>query len=192
MITALPSLRAALKTMQAVVKDKLHLLKVLEPSTYTKKCPLLHATVGQHIRHSLHHVNESLKPLMESRNKGVLDYDNRARGDEIETNIEHAKHTVAKLSELITRLLDDTQLEDSATKLVVVAFHMSEEEGESVLFDSTVAREVAFSSHHAMHHLAQMKISVEAGGGVVDGALCQTFGMARSTKFALGLLAKGS
>jgi len=58
-----------------------------------------------------------------------------------------------------------------------VLFAMDNDSNNFTCFNSTVAREVAFAGHHALHHLAMMKII--ANGYALD--LPDSFGKAPST-----------
>lgn len=83
----LDPLRSALRTTTSILSDKIGLLDGIKKDDYTRACPIVGASVGQHVRHSLHHITLATQPLLEVRGaETVLDYDERVRGDVIETD----------------------------------------------------------------------------------------------------------
>jgi uncharacterized damage-inducible protein DinB len=125
-------------------------------------------TIGKHIRHTLDHY----KALMEGHaNSSPVDYDHRTREVPIETDRAAASEAVADLRARIAGL-DEQALGKPVCIRVMISADGSETE-----LQSTLARELAFASHHAIHHNAMMKaIAQELAVECSDG-----FGVAPST-----------
>ena len=84
----------------------------------------------------------------------------------------------AQMQELKEKL-NDTDFSSRGRESVVVSFALSPSDSDFVPFSSTLEREVAFASHHALHHMAMMKIAAkETLGKTVD----EGFGVAPGTK----------
>lgn len=105
------------------------------------------ATIGKHMRHLLDH----FAALLQREEGGEVAYDRRARGVSDESDRGAAKDRIAALRKELSEL-DDVQL-SWPVKIVVMASPDEPEVG----LESTVARELAFVTHHATHHLALMK-----------------------------------
>ena len=125
-------------------------------------------TIGKHVRHSLDHFAAAIGVL---ECPGVIDYDHRARNVPMETSRAAALERLAAIEESMG-MLDASALE----KVVRVRFMVSGDGVEAEL-TSTIGRELAFASHHAIHHHAMMK-AMAAEFGVSTGA---EFGRAPST-----------
>jgi hypothetical protein len=136
---------------------------------YSFPCPMVCASIGQHVRHSLDHFDRLLRSL--PREKAGADpgagaaagaaapplplvrYDERERATAVETELSAGLDAVLECSERLVTL--DTQ----ALKLPLeVEFLLSGEEGSAQVFCSTGLRELWFVSHHCIHHQAQIKM----------------------------------
>ncbi|GAB4385814.1 MAG: hypothetical protein Kow0022_13080 [Phycisphaerales bacterium] len=105
-------------------------------------------TIGKHVRHTLDHYRAILDGFEQS---AVVDYDHRRRNVPIESDRRLALEAVAEIRQRI-RMLDADALSARVRIRVMLAADGSEAE-----LDSTLARELAFASHHAIHHNALMK-----------------------------------
>ncbi len=125
-------------------------------------------TIGKHLRHTLDHY----KALMDGHASNTpVDYDHRTREVPIETDRSAAGEAVAELRARIADL--DEQALSSPVRIRV----MLTSDGDETELTSTVARELAFASHHAIHHNAMMKaIAME-----MDVSCSDCFGVAPST-----------
>lgn len=144
------------------------LLSVLDPNQYTYRSEVIAgSTIGQHLRHVLDHF-ASLAPALRGE---VIDYDRRQR----DTPVEHDLGVgVSRLRSLGAELAAiEPQWMDRAVRVRV----MLNEEGSEAELGSTMAREVAFATHHAIHHQA-MIAAIATELGVVAPA---GFGKAPST-----------
>jgi len=100
--------------------------------------------VGGHVRHCLDHIGA----LMHATHSGVVEYDRRVRGTEVETCRMAALQQIAELAGNLVRLdasvLDEPLLVESQI----------DPAGAIILTRSTVCREVAFVISHTIHHNA--------------------------------------
>ena len=125
--------------------------------------------------------------MLSSKQGGILNYDQRERGNPVETCREHALLEIITLDEKLESLSENAAIVD---RDVTVSFSMSSssEDGDGFTpFSSSLSRELAFASHHAMHHLAMMKViatlPLEKGGVVGLGKVDfpSAFGKAPAT-----------
>ena len=125
-------------------------------------------SIGTHVRHTLDHFRALLDG--HARGEAVL-YDQRARGVPVETNRAEALDAAERLLEAIVAL-DAAALEAPVRVQIMLAA-----DGTTAELGSTLGRELAFASHHAIHHCAMMNaIALEHGQQAQDG-----FGKAPST-----------
>jgi len=127
-------------------------------------------TVGKHLRHMLDHYAAILEPAVLSGSIDV-DYDHRDRDTPMESDREAAMHRLGSLRDQVARL---PHVSEATT--VRVRIMITSDGGEATL-GSTLARELAFATHHAVHHQAMMKAI--AGEFGVEAA--PDFGKAPST-----------
>lgn len=125
-------------------------------------------TIGKHVRHTLDHYRALLEGFDAAT---TVDYDHRERNVPIESDQDAAKQAVALIRSRIGNL-DEKALRREIRICVMLAGDGAETE-----LDSTLGRELAFASHHAIHHNALIKaIALEFGV-----ATPPEFGMAPST-----------
>ena len=137
------------KTRQYAVRvltQQANLLKRICPTVYQRPCPVLGSSVGQHIRHSVDHFQRC---IFTPRTDVVL-YDKRERGTEVETVPDSARAVIEDCLKGVEGLPD----QDVAMN---VQFTMCGDTGECEVFRSSVSRELAFASHHAIHHNAMIR-----------------------------------
>eukprot|EP00127_Corallochytrium_limacisporum_P006488 Clim_evm19s229 gene=Clim_evmTU19s229 len=147
------------------------------------------STVGKHLRHCLDHYDKIIAQLSEAKQQeadGLLsaegkrrkltsepvEYDRRRR----ETDIESSRESALEAIRRIQGLFQDVKDEDLDLEVTVRA--MITADGTENDLRSTVARELHFVNHHAIHHAAMMKV-VAAEHGV---ELPSSFGLAPSTR----------
>ncbi len=119
------------------------------------------STIGQHVRHSLDHFSAVLDPI----EPGVIDYDHRER----DTPVEHDPLAARSSIEQLIRQLRVVRAPSAAVRVRV----MLSADGRESLLTSTIERELAFATHHAIHHHAMiaaiartLQLDVPAGFGV--------------------------
>ena len=137
----------------------------------TESRTLKGGTIGKHIRHTLDHFRAALDGAPSLRGARVIDYDHRQREVPMETQPSEALLAIAGLREQLVRL-DAEQLRAPVRIRVMLTGDGAETE-----LGSTLARELAFAVHHAIHHHAMMgAIASEQGLAVAP-----EFGKAPST-----------
>ncbi len=102
-------------------------------------------TLGKHLRHTLDHFAALWA------DGDAIEYDRRERDVPMETDRRAALAAIASLRE---RLAGAASQDSTASVRVRV---MVAGDGTEVDLDSTFGRELAFATHHAVHHIAMMK-----------------------------------
>lgn len=128
-------------------------------------------TIGKHVRHTLDHFRAALAAALDG---SPIDYDRRERNVAMETDraaaVEAIRETRAELAALSCSALA------SAVKVRVMLLA----DGTEAVLDSTMARELAFAAHHAVHHYAMIRAIGAEFGVRAEG----TFGEAAATAHA--------
>ena len=154
----------------AVLQSLIQLRDVLadlSPDAYTFEADrICRGTVGRHVRHCLDHV----RMLLDAAPTGLVDYDARDRGTDIETD---AAAACEELDRLCAALRDgDLPLDQPLTISSVISGA-----GDRVTTQSSLGRELVYVLAHTIHHAAMILGLIEAAGGDVP----ETFGYAPST-----------
>jgi hypothetical protein len=100
--------------------------------------------VGGHVRHCLDHVGA----LIDATRSGIVEYDRRHRGTNVETCREAAIRQIGEVTERLG-VLDSSMLDEPL--LVETQIDPS---GAMILARSSICREVAFVISHTIHHNA--------------------------------------
>jgi hypothetical protein len=106
----------------------------------------------------------------------VVRYDQRARATAVETDCVVAAGQIDHICTALDSLKDTVAL----SQPVRVAF-MLDATGAEETFESTLGRELAFCTHHAIHHNAMIAVITRGLGVTLPG---DGFGVAPSTKRA--------
>lgn len=139
-------------------------------AVFTLPCAsLMNSTIGQHLRHNLDHFGAAISAFGCA---DPVDYDHRERGTPVETDPDAA---IAVLDDLRERL--DALRSGGARDGEITVRMMLTAGGEEAALRSTLSRELAFASHHAIHHHAMMAAIAHAHGAPVPPG----FGKAPST-----------
>ncbi len=157
------------RALQEVLEQGLTLLASIDDSAYTTKVSLASdASVGAHYRHCLDHFSSLLGgiPL------GTIDYDNRARDPELETNREAAAEMTRSVQRMAAQL-EQTSLSNS----IEVRCKISYASDEVPLLQSRIDREIMFCISHAIHHFALIGMMCR----LLEIPLPDGFGVAPST-----------
>jgi uncharacterized damage-inducible protein DinB len=136
----------------------------LTPAQFTARCPAAHgSSVGGHVRHILDHFAAIFAALDGSAGgeAPAIDYDHRARGTAVESSPAAA---LGAIDDLRSRVAGVGAGEAARGVRVRVMLTAGGEEGE---FGSTLGRELAFATHHAVHHHAIVKIIAASLGAEV-------------------------
>ena len=105
------------------------------------------ASVGQHMRHVFDHMLAIKLAIAE----GLVDYDKRDRGNEVETDRLMASQQLSLLRLWI-------QTEDFDNHKVAVASEIDCENTQCMRFDSNLNREILYVINHTIHHAAHIKL----------------------------------
>lgn len=153
----------------AILDQCAELVARLPDATYRADSRVLAGgTVGKHLRHTLDHFRAAIEGGLGG---SAIDYDHRSRNVPEETDRAAALGIIEALTGSLRRA-DAPMLARPVSIRVMLSA-----DGHEVTLGSTLARELAFASHHAVHHQAMMKaIAAEHG---VD-CPCE-FGKAPST-----------
>ena len=136
---------------------------------YTSESTVLPGgTVGKHMRHVVDHYHAIFAGVGTTQ---AVDYDNRLRDVPMENDRAHALKTLSKLRSTIVEM---KHLGDASPIRVRV---MVAGDGSCATLSTTIGRELAFATHHGVHHQAMMRAI--AGEFGVD--VSPTFGKAPST-----------
>lgn len=125
-------------------------------------------TIGKHLRHTLDHYAALLVGVAEDR---PVDYDHRSRDVPMESDRSAALAALAQ----VRRGLEAWSGPVLSSRVRIRVMLTSA--GDEAVLESTVGRELAFATHHAVHHQAMMKtIAAEHGCPAPAG-----FGLAPAT-----------
>lgn len=159
---------AAFPAAIAMLSDCRAMLERLTDEQYTACCEsMFGATIGQHMRHTLDH----FVAAMDALENEPIDYDTRERDTDVEKSREVAIGTI----DTVCALLHSTPGE-AADRPVTVCVMLSSD-GQEAELTSTFAREIAFATHHAIHHNAM----INAMAKMMGLELPSTFGKAPSS-----------
>jgi uncharacterized damage-inducible protein DinB len=161
---------AALAAAAGSVLDECELLVLaVSDAAYTGESRALRGgTVGKHLRHTLDHFAAALSVVSQP---GVIDYDRRQRNVPMETDRAAALAAIADLRDKLTVAAGAGLHAPVSVRVMVTAM------GDEAQLQSTLGRELAFATHHAIHHQAMMR----AIAGEFGIETLQEFGKAPST-----------
>jgi len=240
-------LRSLCKANQAILSQKLALLDVLISNhgadraavLFSKVCPIAGASVGQHYRHSMDHLelatlvaastpasasifisprttsittkfneeeekkqNIPTRILPHSPSPVTLYYDKRVRGGTLETDVNLTRSRIQSIWTTLQDICNDNDRLDERTLKkedsmnicelgnypVKASFLLSSDSDNNkdgrlneIELSSTIGRELGFAAHHAIHHMAMVKIIVVETIGLDVRDLPPDFGRAPST-----------
>ena len=154
--------------VRAVLRQVTDLLEGMDDEQYVATHVTTYdGSVGAHVRHCLDHV----RALVTGARTGLVDYDDRQRGTNIETNRRSAIAEIDQLNQALAAM-DDNDID----KPVRIALILTPD-GRGAQTHSSVGRELAFLLSHTVHHGAMIGGMVRALGGHVP----RDFGYAPST-----------
>jgi uncharacterized damage-inducible protein DinB len=124
-------------------------LHQVSPVHYTQPQEVLSgATVGQHVRHII----EFYAIAFQATHGNVINYDNRKRDVQLETNPAYACQCIDALQEKLSVLTPDREL------FVTANYHTQLQQ--PITLVSSVYRELAYALDHSTHHQAILKIAL--------------------------------
>ena len=150
---------------------------------YQKTCPIVKATIGQHVRHSLDHIEPAILSGLDEKMVDIY-YDRRTRGRADEHDWDAANDRLMRVTGLLEALsMRETEQHAILERPVKACFMLSGDSEEEFPLVSTVSRELGFAMHHAIHHMAMLRIMATCShvGQLKDEELPSDFGRAPST-----------
>jgi hypothetical protein len=187
-------MRSLIKSNIAILSQKIALLDLLvtkhgaieASNAFQKKCPIVGASIGQHYRHSMDHVELIALVASSARDastpQGELHYDLRVRGGTLEKDLAASRKRLSDVAEVFKSLkIGDAKNNLITSQRVTAYFNLSADDDAEIALPSTVERELGFVVHHAIHHLAMVKIICLQTVGISGDELPEGFGRAPST-----------
>jgi hypothetical protein len=151
-----------LESIRQSLDELIYLLDQLSDQDYSKSCQALsNATIGEHTRHIL----EMFQCLEQSYDSGILNYDDRQRNKQIQTETEFAKKCIIQIKEELK----------SENKIIYLEQFI---DGLSMRIQSNYYRELLYNLEHCVHHQALIKVAVLQFENII---IDKNFGVARST-----------
>lgn len=151
-----------LPSIKNTLNELSDLLTQLSVEDYINPCPgLSNATIGEHTRHII----EMFQCLENQYEKGIVNYDDRKRDYQIQTDTVFAKETIWSVI---------SSLEKPNKNLILQQIV----DGEELNIESNYHRELLYNLEHCIHHQALIKVAVLQSEHLQIDA---NFGVARST-----------
>ncbi|MEN9907337.1 MAG: hypothetical protein RLZZ540_478 [Bacteroidota bacterium] len=144
------------------LNELIYLLKQLSKKEYSNPCAeLSNASIGEHTRH----IVEMFECLEKQYDLGVVNYDNRARNNRIQTDAVFAIQQIQAIQNSLRNENKDLELQQFV-------------DGEEIRIESNYYRELLYNLEHCIHHQALIKVAVLQFENINIDA---NFGVARST-----------
>lgn len=141
--------------------ENIELLHQLTNEEFCKKHPALsQATIGEHTRHII----ELMNCLLDNYESKMINYDNRNRNIEIQTNVNYA---IATLKQQLLNI-------EKQNKQLTLIHNFSSEE----TLTTSYFRELLYNLEHSIHHQALIKVALYNFPHIKISA---SFGVAPST-----------
>ncbi len=148
-------LPATVQRLVAVLRQLADLVNRLTDEQYrAKPVGVVSSNVGAHVRHCLDHVTA----LLASFQDGELDYDQRERGTDVETDRHAALEAVELLEQQLRGL--PTLYESRPLRLSTLV----SPDLPPVVVETTVGRELVFVLSHTVHHHALIAVIAKTLG----------------------------
>ncbi len=191
-------LRQKVALLDALVNR--HMTPQKAEEAFRSVCPLVGASIGMHLRHSMDHIERATiaaeraitasysTPLDKKKKNSVnqridIHYDLRIRGGKDETDLDEARDRITRVSTLLSNVQKRFDSSNLTSEHPVEAFFFLSGDPTSpeVGLQSTIGRELGFAAHHAIHHLTLVKIIALNYAGLHQSDLPKDLGMAPST-----------
>ncbi len=158
--------KEATLTMALQIKG---LLQEIEAVDYSRPLDIFKgATLGQHFRHII----DFYRCLLRDTATGIVDYANRDRNTDVETDPAFAIYVIDEIVDKIGVLQEQQSLQVRAD------FSSNNTDGRPLVL-STLGRELMFAYDHAVHHLAIIRIGLHTA--LPHLSIDKNLGMAPST-----------
>lgn len=152
---------AILKTLGQLAES----LEKLDDTGFSASLPVLSgSSIGQHVRH----VAEMYGCLFDGLEAGVVCYESRKRDKSIESSRVRAIALLGNISGYL----------DQPDRSLTIKANFGNTEAAAIEIPTTYLRELAYNLEHTIHHMALIRIGIEAVSGI---GLDSDFGVAPST-----------
>lgn len=164
------TLHALGRTNQAILSQKTKLMESIEVELgltrlvelYQQPCKVVGASIGQHFRHSLDHIERATASMGQFRYE--IHYDLRERDTPDERDWPAARERIQRIDGMLHLLTSNEDEEDFMQRVEAVFFLEGGNDAKEVALPSTLSRELGFAAHHAIHHMAMVRIIVQQQG----------------------------
>ena len=144
------------------LKENIELLRQLSNDEFCKKNPeLSQATIGEHMRHII----ELMGCLLDNYEQGIINYDNRNRNIQIQSDVNCAISILEKQLTIIDK-------QNKQLSLIHNCFSTEE------VLPTNYFRELLYNLEHSIHHQALIKVALFSFPHIT---ISNTFGIAPST-----------
>ena len=144
------------------LKENIELLRQLSNDEFCKKNPeLSQATIGEHMRHII----ELMGCLLDNYEQGIINYDNRNRNIQIQSDVNCAISVLEKQLTIIDK-------QNKQLSLIHNCFSTEE------VLPTNYFRELLYNLEHSIHHQALIKVALHSLPHI---KIPSTFGVAPST-----------
>eukprot|EP00985_Skeletonema_marinoi_P015839 scaffold8289_cov85-Skeletonema_marinoi.AAC.1 len=148
-------MRAVIKSNLAILSQKIALLDLLVSKhgatqasvAFQKTCPIVGASIGQHYRHSMDHVelaalvaSSAQDASMQQQQLGDLHYDLRVRGGTLEKDLVESRKRLSDVSDVFKSLnatIDGGKTEITTATPVTVYFNLAADDASEIGLPST-------------------------------------------------------
>ena len=149
------------QSVSITLQEHLSLLSQLSNQDYTNPClELSNSSIGQHTRHII----EMFQCLENQYQSGIINYDNRMRNYQIESDVNVAKKAINEVLNSI----------DKPNKTLTLIQKVDC----SIEIESNYNRELLYNLEHCIHHQALIKVAILKMNHL---EIDENFGVARST-----------
>jgi hypothetical protein len=140
-------------------------LEQLTPEQYTLPCKnLTNSTVGQHVRHII----EMFQCLENGYVSGTVNYENRKRDQQIETEIQFA---LGLLQDIHAGL-------GKEDKTLILEGVYNDDSSHLMHFATNYYREIVYNLEHTIHHMALIRVGLKE---ITSMDLPESYGLASAT-----------
>ena len=150
---------------------------------YAKPCPIVGASIGQHVRHSMDHLEMAARlaaaAVITGNSDVGLHYDLRQRGGPDEDDMAAAELRINNTIQLLESMERSKEL--CLPDRLVNAYFMLSADPTEFRLPTTIEREMGFCAHHSIHHLAMVRVIALETIGLAADDLGNDFGRAPST-----------
>ncbi len=144
------------------LKENIELLRQLSNDEFCKKNPeLSQATIGEHMRHII----ELMGCLLDNYEEGIINYDNRNRNIQIQSDVNYAISILEKQLTIIDK-------QNKQLSLIHNCFSAEE------VLPTNYFRELLYNLEHSIHHQALIKVALY---NFLHITISDSFGVAPST-----------